>query len=72
MPVFVTRVPLTDRELAHPRSTANLFDLPVRCQYGMYRLAGPGFGAWRELAANQTVTEGVLTGETESFPLLHH
>jgi hypothetical protein len=72
MPVFVKRVPITDRELAHPHSTANLFDLPVRCQYGMYRLAGPGFGAWRELAANQSITEGVLAGETESFPLLHH
>ncbi|MEV2238115.1 serine/threonine protein phosphatase [Micromonospora sp. NPDC049891] len=72
VPVFVKRVPLTDRELAHPHSTANLFDLPARWQYGIYRLAGPGFGAWRELAANQIVTDGVLTGETESFPLLHH
>ncbi|TDC43779.1 serine/threonine protein phosphatase [Micromonospora sp. KC213] len=72
VPVFVKRVPITDRELAHPHSTANLFDLPARWQYGMYRLAGPGFGAWRELAANQSVTEGVLAGEAESFPLLHH
>jgi hypothetical protein len=71
-PVFVKRIPITDRELAHPHSTANLFDLPVRWQYGMYRLAGPGFGAWRELAANQIVTEGVLAGDTESFPLLYH
>ncbi len=38
----------------------------------MHRLAGPGFGAWRELAANITVTEGVLGGESESFALLHH
>ncbi|MEU9516790.1 serine/threonine protein phosphatase [Micromonospora sp. NPDC048169] len=72
VPVFVKRVPITDRELAHPHSTANLFGMPVRWQYGMYRLAGPGFGAWRELAANQSVTEGVLAGESESFPLLHH
>jgi len=70
--VFVKRIPLTDRELAHPYSTANLFDLPVRQQYGMYRLAGPSFNAWRELAANQRVTEGVLAGEGESFALLHH
>jgi len=35
-------------------------------------MAGPGFGAWRELAANQSVTEGILAGETESFTLLHH
>ncbi|NTX57791.1 serine/threonine protein phosphatase [Myxococcus sp. CA051A] len=72
VPVFAKRIPMTDRELAHPHSTANLFDLPTSCQYGMYRLAGPGFGAWRELAANLLVTEGVLAGEAESFPLLHH
>jgi hypothetical protein len=71
-PVFAKRIPITDRELAHPHSTANLFDLPTCCQYGMYRLAGAGFGAWRELAANRIVTEGVLAGEAESFPLLFH
>ncbi|BCJ47975.1 hypothetical protein GCM10010168_23340 [Actinoplanes ianthinogenes] len=72
VPVFVKWLPITDRELAHPHSTANLFGLPARWQYGMYRLPGPGFGAWRELAANRTVTEGVLAGETPSFPLLYH
>ena len=72
VPVFAKRIPLTDRELAHPHSTANLFDLPTCCQYGMYRLAGPSFGAWRELRANLSVTEGVLAGEAESFPLLYH
>ena len=71
VPVFAKRIPITDRELAYPQSTANLFDIPTYCQYGMYRLAGPGFGAWRELAANRIVTEGVLAGETEAFPLLH-
>lgn len=72
VPVFVKRVPITDRELAYPHSTANLFDLPTCCQYGMYRLAGPSFGAWRELAANLIVSEGVLAGDAESFPLLYH
>lgn len=70
--VFAKRIPITDPELAHPHSTANLFDLPTSCQYGMHPLAGPGFGAWRELAANTVVTEGVLAGESESFALLHH
>ncbi|WP_309115289.1 serine/threonine protein phosphatase [Saccharothrix sp.] len=69
VPVFAKRVPLTDLELAHPHSTANLFDLPVHCQYGV---AGPSFNAWRELAANLAVTEAVLAGETESFAMLHH
>ncbi|MPZ83249.1 MAG: serine/threonine protein phosphatase [Actinophytocola sp.] len=68
-PVFAKRIPLTDRELAHPHSTANLFDLPMFCQYG---IGSPGFNAWRELAANMIVTDAVLAGETESFPLLYH
>lgn len=70
--VFAKRVPITDRELAHPRSTANLFGLPVSCQYGMHPLAGPGFGVWRELVASEVVTDGVLAGECEGFALLHH
>lgn len=69
VPVFAKRVPLTDRELTHRRSTANLFDLPMFCQYG---IGSPGFNAWRELAANVIVTDGVLAGGTESFPLLYH
>lgn len=69
VPVFAKRIPLTDRELAHPGSTANLFGLPVFCQYG---IGGPSFNAWRELAANTVVTEGVLAGETRSFPMLYH
>ncbi|HEV7652243.1 MAG TPA: serine/threonine protein phosphatase [Actinophytocola sp.] len=67
--VFAKCIPLTDQELARPRSTANLFDLPTFCQYG---IASPGLSAWRELAANVIVTDGVLAGETGSFPLLHH
>jgi len=69
VPVFAKRIPLTDREMASPQSTANLFDLPLHCQYGV---GGPGFGAWRELAANGIVTDGVVAGETESFPVLYH
>lgn len=69
VPVFAKRIPLTDLELAHPRSTANLFDLPLYCQYG---IGGPGLSGWRELAANLTVTDGVRGGETESFALLYH
>ncbi|AXX31772.1 serine/threonine protein phosphatase [Actinosynnema pretiosum subsp. pretiosum] len=68
-PVFAKRVPLTARELAHPRSTANLFDLPLHHQYG---LGGPSFSAWRELDACERVTEAVLEGEATAFPLLHH
>ncbi|MGN2638157.1 serine/threonine protein phosphatase [Nocardia takedensis] len=67
--VFVKRIPLTDRELAHPGSTANLFELPLFCHYGV---GGPSFNAWRELAANVEVTESVLRGATRAFPMLHH
>lgn len=69
VPVFAKRIPLTDLERANPHSTANLFGVPVFLQYGV---VSPGFSAWRELAANVTVTDAVLSGETESFPLLHH
>jgi hypothetical protein len=69
VPVFTKRIPLTDREVANSGSTANLFDLPMVCQYG---IGGPGFNAWRELAANIIVTDAVLAGETQSFPILYH
>lgn len=41
--MFVKRVPLTDleRRPENVRSTANLFELPLFCHYG---IGGPGFG----------------------------
>lgn len=74
IPVFVKRVPLTDLE-RHPHhimSTGNLFGLPAFCHYGVAALGSPGFGAWRELAANIMTTSWVLTGQTEAFPLMYH
>ncbi|WP_046503706.1 protein kinase family protein [Streptomyces odonnellii] len=70
-PVFVKRVPLTDpeREPGNVRSTANLFSLPVFCQYG---IGGPGFGVWRELAVHTMTTNWVLADEYEGFPLMYH
>ncbi|GAA1602120.1 serine/threonine protein phosphatase [Catellatospora bangladeshensis] len=69
--VFVKRIPLTDLELRpeHVRSTANLFDVPPHCQYGV---GSPGFGAWRELQASLMSTAAVVAGGTAVFPLLHH
>jgi len=72
VPVFAKQIPITDRQLAHPHSTANLLDLPSCCHYGVYRLPGPGFGAWRELAANLIVTEEVLAGQAAFFAMLYH
>lgn len=71
VPVFVKRVPLTDleRRPGSVMSTANLFGLPVFCQYGV---GSPGFGAWRELAANAMTTSWVLAGRTAAFPLMYH
>lgn len=69
LPVFTKRIPLSDREVANMGSTANLFELPM---FGPYGMGGPGFNAWRELAANVIVTDAVLAGETQSFPMLHH
>jgi hypothetical protein len=71
VPVFVKRVPLTERELAPHgfRSTANLFDLPMACHYG---IASPGFGAWREVAANEMASRLVVDGMAGAFPILYH
>lgn len=71
VPVFVKRVPLTDLEMlpGNVGSTANLFDLPMECQYGV---GSPSFGVWREVAANTMATSWVTSGSCPSFPLLHH
>ncbi|WP_328635234.1 hypothetical protein [Streptomyces sp. NBC_00356] len=70
-PVFVKRVPLTERELRpeHLRSTANLFGLPGFYQYGV---GSVGFGAWRELALHVMTTNWVLSGAHDGFPLTYH
>jgi hypothetical protein len=70
-PVLVKRVALTDleREPDNVMSTANLFELPLGCQYGV---GSPGFGVWRELAANMMTTSWVLAGHTTGFPLMYH
>jgi hypothetical protein len=67
--VFVKRVPLTEPEILNAHSTANIFDLPTFCQYG---IGGPGFGVWRELAVHTMATTWVLDGQNESFPLMYH
>jgi hypothetical protein len=69
VPVFVKRIALTDLEILWGYTTANLWNLPAFCQYGV---GSPGFGAWRELAANVMATNWVLAGESAAFPLLYH
>lgn len=70
-PVFVKQVRLTDleRRRENLHSTANMFALPVHCQYGY---GTPGFGAWRELAAHTMTTNWVIAGEHQGFPLMYH
>ena len=72
IPVFVKRLPLTDLELRHAGSTANLYDLPVHAHYGVGLVGSAGFGAWRELAVHTMTTDWVLAGEHEGFPLTYH
>jgi hypothetical protein len=69
--VFAKRIPLTDleRRPGNVMSTANMFDLPTFCQYGV---GAPGFGVWREVVANVMTTNWVLTRQNESFPLMYH
>jgi hypothetical protein len=70
-PIFVKSIALTDleRREEHRLSTANLFDIPLSCHYG---LGGPGFSAWRELAATLIANGWVLSGACANFPLLYH
>ncbi|WP_239131504.1 serine/threonine protein phosphatase [Planobispora takensis] len=74
VPVFAKRIALTDleRRPGNVMSTANLFGVPAFCQYGIVEIAGPGFGAWRELAACVMTTDWVLAGRSAAFPLLYH
>jgi hypothetical protein len=70
-PVFAKRIPLTDleRRAENVMSTANLFDLPTYCHYGV---GSAGGGVWRELAAHTMTTNWVLSGQSERFPLMYH
>lgn len=74
VPVFAKRIPLTDleRRAGNVMSTANLFGLPPFCHYGIAAFGSPGFGAWRELAANVMTTNWILAGRSAAFPLLYH
>ncbi|UCM91872.1 protein kinase family protein [Streptomyces marincola] len=73
-PVFVKRIRLTDleRRPENVHSTANLFQLPDFCHYGIGRIGSPGFGAWRELAVHTMTTNWVIAGDHEGFPLMYH
>lgn len=66
---FVKRVPVTQLEHDNLFSTANLYQLPTFCNYG---LGSPGFSVFRELVAHLKTTHWVLQGETAHFPLLYH
>jgi serine/threonine protein kinase len=71
VPVFAKCIPVTDLELSpdHRGSTANLFDVPTMCHYGV---GSSGASAWRELAAHIITTNWVLTDQLVSFTLLYH
>nr|WP_312870481.1 serine/threonine-protein kinase [Streptomyces himalayensis] len=72
--VFVKQVRLTDleRRPENVHSTANLFGLPVFCQYGIGSIGAGGFGAWRELAVHTMTTNWVIAGDYEGFPMMYH
>ena len=67
--VFVKRIPVTDVEVAAWPSTRNHFGLPLDYQYGV---GSAGFGAAREAHVHRAVTDWVLEGRTDAFPVLHH
>lgn len=69
--LFIKKIHLTDleKQSKHIMSTANLFNLPPYCHYG---IGSPGFGVWRELATHIMTTNWILTGECPNFPLMYH
>lgn len=67
-PVFVKRIPLTEKEYAQGFNTQNLYELPMYYHYG---IGSAGFGAFRELICHQRVSDWVLQGHTAYFPLLY-
>jgi hypothetical protein len=67
-PVFVKRIPLTEKEYAQGFNTQNLYQLPMYYHYGV---GSAGFGAFRELICHQRVSDWVLQGHTAYFPLLY-
>ncbi|MCU1530208.1 MAG: hypothetical protein JWP75_3971 [Frondihabitans sp.] len=67
--VFVKLLPLTVIEKKDLPSTANLFDLPVACHYG---IGSPGFGVGREISVHELTSSWVTSGVTDVFPVLYH
>lgn len=67
--VFLKRIPVTQLEYDNLLSTRNLYDLPTVYNYGF---GSAGMGVYRELVTHVKVTEWILGGASESFPLLYH
>ena len=67
--IFVKSLSLTELERKNAFSTKNLFNLPLYYNYGV---GSAGMGAFRELNLHVKTTNWVLTGEIDSFPLMHH
>ncbi|WP_222854083.1 protein kinase family protein [Fodinicola acaciae] len=72
VPVFLKKIRLTDLEMAHPRSTANLYDVPAYMQYGANAIGSTAINAWREVATHEMTTEWVLSRAYDGFPLTYH
>ncbi|WP_131781509.1 serine/threonine-protein kinase [Legionella gresilensis] len=68
--VFIKAIYLSELECLPENyfSTTNFFQLPLYYQYGIGSL---GFGAWRELSAQQIASNWVLSGQCNHFPLLY-
>jgi serine/threonine protein kinase len=69
LPVFVKRIPLTEREYKNAFSTQNLYQLPLWYNYGV---GSAGLGAFRELLSHIKTTGWVLDQQYPFFPILYH
>lgn len=67
--VFVKKIAVTKLEYDNQFDTANLYNVPVFCNYGIGSL---GFNCFRELAMHVKTTNWVLNDDIENFPLMYH
>ena len=67
--VFVKRLPVTDVECDHMFSSKNFYNLPTYYNYGV---GSAGLGVFREIISLIKITNWVLEGSAENFPLLYH
>ena len=67
--IFYKKIPLAKLFYESGMTSANLYNLPAYYNYGY---GSAGINPWRELITHINLSNYVICGETESFPLLYN